>query len=48
MADETDLDILNDCMETMVELYHDELSPVAAMLTARLVRTYYSADVLCF
>ena len=37
MSDETDLDILTDCMETMVDLYHDELSPVAALLTARLV-----------
>lgn len=38
MADETDLDILNNCMETMVEHFQDQLIPVAAQLTARLVR----------
>lgn len=38
LAEETDLDILNSCMETMVEHYHTELLPVAAELTARLVR----------
>ena len=38
LADETDLDIFNNCMETMVERYHAELLPVAAQLTARLVR----------
>ena len=38
MADETDLDILNNCMETMVDRYQAELLPVAANLTARLVR----------
>lgn len=31
------MDILNACMETMVEQYHAELLPVAAELTARLV-----------
>jgi importin-7 len=37
MADETDLDILNSCMETMVDYFQDELAPVAAQLAARLV-----------
>ena len=37
LSDETDLDILNTCMETMVEKYTNELLPVAAQLTARLV-----------
>jgi hypothetical protein len=37
MSDETDLDILNNSMDTMVEQFPDELLPVAAMLTARLV-----------
>ena len=41
LADETDLDIFNNCMETMVERYHAELLPVAAQLTARLVRADY-------
>ncbi|EMD40235.1 hypothetical protein CERSUDRAFT_112428 [Gelatoporia subvermispora B] len=40
LSEETDLDILNHCMETMVELYHKELLPVAAELTARLCETY--------
>lgn len=39
LSDETDLDILNSSMETMVEHFQDELLPVAAQLTARLVRT---------
>lgn len=38
MADETDLDILNNSMEIMVDQFQTELLPVAAMLTARLVR----------
>lgn len=37
MADETDLDILNNSMEVMVDQFQTELLPVAAMLTARLV-----------
>ena len=37
LAEETDLDILNHCMESMVETYQAELLPVAAELTARLV-----------
>ena len=37
LSEETDLDILNSCMETMVEQYQTELLPVAAELTARLV-----------
>lgn len=38
LSEETDLDVLNSCMEAMVEQYHQELLPVAAELTARLVR----------
>jgi hypothetical protein len=38
MSDETDLDILNNSMEIMVDQFQTELLPVAAMLTARLVR----------
>lgn len=37
MSDETDLDILNNSMDTMVEQFPEELLPVAVMLTARLV-----------
>jgi hypothetical protein len=37
LADDTDMDVLNSCMETMVECYHAELMPVAGQLTARLV-----------
>ncbi|THH06885.1 hypothetical protein EW145_g3782 [Phellinidium pouzarii] len=40
LSDETDLDILNNCMETMVEKFHAELLPVAAQLTARLCESY--------
>ncbi|KAI0786127.1 ARM repeat-containing protein [Abortiporus biennis] len=40
LSEETDLDILNSCMETMVEQYQTELLPVAAELTARLCETY--------
>ncbi|EIN12803.1 ARM repeat-containing protein [Punctularia strigosozonata HHB-11173 SS5] len=40
MADETDLDILNSCMETMVDYFQDELVPVAAQLAARLCDSY--------
>lgn len=38
LSDETDLDILNNSMETMVERFQDELLPVATELTSRLVR----------
>ena len=38
LSEETDLDVLNSCMETMVDHYQAELLPVAADLTARLVR----------
>ena len=37
MCDETDLDILNTCMDTLVECFHSELLPVAPELAARLV-----------
>ncbi|EGN93981.1 hypothetical protein SERLA73DRAFT_115471 [Serpula lacrymans var. lacrymans S7.3] len=40
LSDETDLDILNNCMETMVERFQSELLPVAAQLTARLCDSY--------
>lgn len=40
LSDETDLDILNSSMETMVEYFQDELLPVAAQLTARLCDSY--------
>ncbi|RPD62608.1 ARM repeat-containing protein [Lentinus tigrinus ALCF2SS1-7] len=40
LSEETDLDILNHCMEAMVETYQTELLPVAADLTARLCETY--------
>jgi hypothetical protein len=40
LSDETDLDILNSSMETMVEHFQDELLPVAAQLTGRLVCTF--------
>ncbi|KAI0079480.1 ARM repeat-containing protein [Panus rudis PR-1116 ss-1] len=40
LSEESDLDILNNCMETMVEQYQTELLPVAAELTARLCETY--------
>jgi hypothetical protein len=39
LSDETDLDILNSSMESMVEHFQDELLPVAAQLTVRLVCT---------
>ena len=37
LSEETDLDILNNSMESLVETYQTELLPVAAELTARLV-----------
>ncbi|TDL17754.1 ARM repeat-containing protein [Rickenella mellea] len=40
LSDETDLDVLNSCMETMVERYYNELLPVASQLTARLCESY--------
>ncbi|THH18363.1 hypothetical protein EW146_g2600 [Bondarzewia mesenterica] len=40
LSDETDLDILNNSMESMVEQFQDELLPVAAQLTARLCDSY--------
>ncbi|KAF9527513.1 armadillo-type protein [Crepidotus variabilis] len=40
MSDETDLDILTNSMEVMVEQFQEELLPVAAMLTARLCESY--------
>jgi len=47
MSDETDLDILNHSMEVMVDQFQTELLPVAAMLTARLVRHLPSPIQLC-
>lgn len=44
LSDETDLDILNSSMESMVEHFQDELLPVAAQLTARLVCATPLAD----
>ncbi|EIM81399.1 ARM repeat-containing protein [Stereum hirsutum FP-91666 SS1] len=40
MCDDTDLDILNSSMETMVEQFQEELLPVAAQLAARLCDSY--------
>lgn len=40
MSDETDLNILNNSMEVMVNQYHKELLPVAAQLTAHLCESY--------
>ncbi|KAA1474736.1 ARM repeat-containing protein [Dentipellis sp. KUC8613] len=40
LSDETDLDILNSSMESMVEQFQDELLPVAAQLTGRLCDSY--------
>lgn len=37
LSDETDLDMLNHCMESMVDRFQNELLPVASQLTARLV-----------
>ena len=37
LSDETDLDLLNTSMESMVEQFQDELLPVATELTGRLV-----------
>ncbi|TFK27591.1 ARM repeat-containing protein [Coprinopsis marcescibilis] len=40
MSDDTDLNILNNSMEVMVNQYHNELLPVAAQLTAHLCESY--------
>lgn len=40
LSDETDLDILNNSMEVMVNAFQTELLPVAAQLTARLCESY--------
>ncbi|KAF9240262.1 armadillo-type protein [Melanogaster broomeanus] len=40
LSDEMDLDVLNSSMESMVELFQDELLPVATELTARLCESY--------
>lgn len=37
LSDETDIDLLNSSMESMVEQFQDELLPVATELTSRLV-----------
>jgi hypothetical protein len=44
LSDETDLDILNRSMEVMVDQFQNELLPVAAQLTARLVRSFSDSD----
>jgi importin-7 len=38
LSDETDLDLLNNSMENMVEVFQEELLPVAVALASRLVR----------
>lgn len=38
LCDETELDILNHCMDILVQTFHEELHPVAAQLVDRLVR----------
>ncbi|KAG9315992.1 armadillo-type protein [Chiua virens] len=40
LSDETDLDLLNTAMESMVEQFQDELLPVATELTGRLCESY--------
>ncbi|KIK08065.1 hypothetical protein K443DRAFT_672947 [Laccaria amethystina LaAM-08-1] len=40
LSDETDLDILNHCMEAMVDQFQTQLLPVAAQLAARLCDSY--------
>jgi len=40
LSDETDMDVLNSCMEAMVEHFDKELMPVSTQLTQRLVQTY--------
>jgi hypothetical protein len=45
LSDETDLDIINHTMDAMVDLFQNELRPVASQLTARrasaLSSSYY-------
>lgn len=40
LSDETELDMLNHCMESMVARFQNELLPVASLLTARLVSAF--------
>lgn len=40
LSDETDLDVLNNAMEDMVEQFEEELLPVATELASRLVSIY--------
>lgn len=40
LSDETDLDMLNDAMTTFIESFQEELLPVSAELSARLVSTF--------
>ena len=37
LSDDTDLDLLNNAMESVVEQFQDELLPVATERTSRLV-----------
>lgn len=46
LSETTELDVLNNCMETMVERYHQEILPVAIQLTARLVRDFLNSQIL--
>jgi importin-7 len=41
LSEETDLDLLNLAMDKMVEHFQDDLIPVAAQLTAKLVIGYF-------
>ncbi|KIY51516.1 ARM repeat-containing protein [Fistulina hepatica ATCC 64428] len=40
LSEDTDLDVLNQCMDVVVENFQEELLPVATQLTARLVALY--------
>jgi hypothetical protein len=42
MCDETELDILNHCLEVLVQSFSEELLPVAAELASRLVRNTFA------
>jgi len=44
LSDETDLDMLNHCMESMVDRFQNELLPVASQLTARLVSILFPSS----
>jgi hypothetical protein len=44
LSEETDLDLLNLAMDKMVEYFQEELIPVAAQLTERLVNHLVSCD----